>query len=273
VIAARRRAFTWGLRIVGTGYVIFLIGIPVFGIIWKAFAPGPGKFWAAISNSWAVHALLVTLGTGVVALALNTVFGVAIALALARKRFPGKGILEALIDLPLALSPVIIGLAIVLTYSSTEGWFGPFLTNHGIMILFAYPGIVMCAAFVSLPYVVREVLPVLQEIGIEPEQAAETLGARPWTVFWKITLPSIRWGLTYGMLLTSARILGEFGAVSVVSGDIIGHTQTYTQYVDYDFENFNTAGAYAGAVVLGVIAFVLLIALTLSRRTREADAL
>jgi sulfate/thiosulfate transport system permease protein len=271
-VTPRQRAFTWGLRIVGTGYVVFLVGIPVFGIIWKAFAPGPAKFWAAISNAWAVHALLVTLGTGIIALALNTVFGVAIALALARKQFPGKGVLEAIIDLPLALSPVIVGLAIVLMYSSTEGWIGPWLNSHGIVVLFAYPGIVMCVAFVSLPYVVREVLPVLQEIGTEPEQAAETLGARPWTVFWKITLPSIRWGVTYGMLLTSARILGEFGAVSLVSGDIIDRTQTYTQYVDYQFENFNTAGAYAGAVVLGVIAFVLLIALSASRRTREIDA-
>ena len=271
-MAARTLVFRWGLRLVCTAYITFLVGIPMGGIVWRALEHGFGHAYDQVTTPNALHALVLTLWTGALALVFNTVFGVGIALALARRRFPGKGVVEALIDLPLSISPVVIGFAILLTYSSTEGLFGPWLAHHGITVLFSYPAVVMAVAFVSLPYVVREVLPVLLEIGTEQEQAAETLGAGPLVVFWRITLPSIRWGLAYGVLLTSARILGEYGAVSVVSGDIIGHTQTLTQYVNYDFDNFDTPGAYAGALLLALISVVLLVALGAARRSRTRDA-
>ena len=195
-------------------------------------SPGSAAHGTRCSTPAGAHALVLTLEEAAVAVALDTVFGVGIALVLARHRFRGAGILELIIDMPLALSPVVIGLALVLFYSSTEGWIGPWLSDHGISVIFSFPGIVAASAFISLPYVVREILPVLQELGTEQEQAAETLGAGPWRVFTRITLPAIRWGLAYGVLLTTARVLGEFGAVSVVSGNIVGHTQTLTQFVD-----------------------------------------
>ncbi|HWD24438.1 MAG TPA: ABC transporter permease subunit, partial [Acidimicrobiales bacterium] len=191
---------------------------------------------------------------------------VGIALVLARHRFRGASILELIIDMPLALSPVVIGLALILFYSPTEGWIGPWLSNHGISVIFAFPGIVAASAFISLPYVAREILPVLQQLGTEQEQAAETLGAGPWRVFFRITLPSIRWGLAYGVLLTTTRILGEYGAVTVVSGNIAGKTQTFTQYVGTQFTNLNTAGAFAGALLLAIVSMVVLALLSISRR-------
>jgi sulfate transport system permease protein len=255
----------WLLRLFGLGYMAFLVGIPVVAVIWRAVSPGIASAWDAVDNPAGLHALELTLETAAIAVACNTVFGVGIALVLARHRFPGAAVLELLVDLPLSLSPVVIGLALTLSYSSRVGWIGGFLTSHNISVIFAFPGIVLAAAFVSLPYVVREVLPVLLEIGTDSERAAETLGAGPFTVFVKITLPAIRWGLAYGVLLTTARILGEFGAMSVVSGDIIGQTQTFTQFVAGDFTNYDAAGAYAGALVLGLISVLILAALSVTR--------
>ena len=164
-----------------------------------------------------------------------------------------------------SLRPAIVGLALLLCYSSTEGWLGPWLATHGIHVLFSFPGIVAASAFISLPYVVREVTPVLIELGDEQEQAAQTLGAGAWTVFWRITIPSVRWGLAYGVLLTTARVLGEFGAVSIVSGNVIGHTQTLTLLVNDDLTNFDASGAYAGALLLALISLLVLAALSISR--------
>ena len=190
-------------------------------------------------------------------------------LILARHRFPGAWLLDALVDIPLAVSPVIIGLSLILVYGHT-GWWGNWLAARGITVIFSVPGIVMASAAVSLPYVVREVLPVLQEIGTEQEQAARTLGAGSLTVFRRITLPNIRRGLAYGVTLTTARVLGEFGAVSVVSGAIAGKTQTYTIFISQSIDNLQPQAAYVGAVVLCLSALIVLSLLTLTDRNRDA---
>jgi sulfate/thiosulfate transport system permease protein len=196
---------------------------------------------------------------------LNTIFGIACALVLERHRFFGRGLLNSLIDLPFAVSPVVIGLALFLIYGN-EGWFGPALTEAGIKILFSTPGLVLATVFVSLPFVVREVQPVLKEIGTDQEQAASTLGASGWQTFWRVTLPSIRWGVTYGVVLATARALGEFGAVAVVSGRISGETETLPLFVQSEYDNFNVAGAYAAAILLAVLAVAVLVSMNLLRR-------
>jgi sulfate transport system permease protein len=255
----------WAFRVLTTAYVGLLVAVPVAILIYRALSPGWASLWSQVTQPSFVHALVLTLEVALIAVVLNTAFGLGAALILARHRFPGASLLEALIDLPLSLSPVVVGFALLLCYSSTEGLFGPFLRDHGIEILFSFPSIVLASAFISLPYVVREVQPVLIELGTDQEQAAETLGAGPFVTFWRITLPSIRWGLAYGVLLTTARVLGEFGAVAVVSGNIDDKTQTLTLYVDSALTNFNSAGAYDGALVLGLIAALVLGALSLSR--------
>jgi sulfate transport system permease protein len=186
-----------------------------------------------------------------------------------RYRFRGHGIVNSVVDLPLALSPVVVGLALFLVYART-GWFGPWLLEHGVQVIFALPGMVLATIFVSLPFVVREVVPVLREIGDEQEQAAATLGASSWQTFRRITLPAIRWGVAYGVVLTTARALGEFGAVSVVSGRIAGRTETLTLFVGERFERFDLVGAYAASVVLALVAITTLLALTALRR-KEAE--
>jgi len=200
-----------------------------------------------------------------IAVPLNTVFGVGVALILARHRFPGAWLLDAFVDLPLAVSPVVVGIALILVYGKT-GWWGNWLAGHGITIIFSLPGIVMASATVSLPYVVREVLPVLQEIGTDQEQAATTLGASPFTVFRRITLPSIRRSLAYGVTLTTARVIGEFGAVAVVSGLVAGRTDTMTLFIQDGVENLQLVAAYAGAVVLALVALAVLAVVGSGRR-------
>jgi sulfate transport system permease protein len=245
------------LRTGALGYLAFLIVIPVGSVFYRAFQHGFATAWDAITTTDALHALWLTLLVVAIAVPLDTVFGVGVALILARHRFPGAWLLDALVDIPLALSPVVVGLSLVLVYGRT-GWFGNWLAARGITIIFSVPGIVMASAVVALPYVVREVLPVLQEIGTEQEQAARTLGAGPVTVFRRITLPSIQRGLAYGMTLTTARVLGEFGAVAIVSGSIIGRTQTLTLFISSSIENLDPVGAYMGAVILALIALVVL---------------
>ena len=216
-----------------------------------------------------MHALWLTLLVALIAVPLNTVFGVGVSLVLARRRFRGAWLLDAFVDLPLAISPVVIGLALVLVYGKA-GWFGNLLAGWGIQVIFSLPGIVAASAIVALPYVVREVLPVLQEIGTDQEQAATTLGATPFTAFRRITLPSIRRSLAYGVTLTTARVLGEFGAVIVVSGAIAGRTQTLTLFIQDSIDNLNTAAAYAGAVILALIALVVLTVLGADSEGRRA---
>src|ERR671919_1400079 len=190
------------------------------------------------------------------------------ALAIVRRRFPGKGVLNAFIDLPLALSPVVVGLALFLLYAET-GWFGSWFSDRGIDILFALPAMIIATVFVSIPFVAREVVPTLREIGDEQEQAARTLGASPWQTFWRITLPAIRWAVVYGVVLTTARCLGEYGAVAVVSGRLQGQTETATLRVQERWESFDLAGAYAISIVLALVAVLLLVAMTVIRPREE----
>ena len=253
----RRSRAKWPLRVLALGYVALLIILPVGTVFFRAFQHGIGTAWSAVTTPDAIHALMLTLLVVAVAVPLNTVFGVGVSLILARHRFPGAWLLDALVDIPLAISPVIIGLSLLLVYGKT-GWFGNWLAARGIEVIFSVPGIIMASAAVSLPYVVREVLPVLQEIGDEQEQAAATLGAKPFTTFRRITLPSIRSGLAYGVTLTTARVLGEFGAVAVVSGDIAGHTQTMTLFISDSIGNLDPTAAYAGAVILALLALGVL---------------
>ena len=247
------------LRFGALGYLAFLLLVPVGFVFYRAFEHGVGHAWAAVTTPEAIHALELTLLVAAIAVPANTVFGIVMALALVRGRFSGRGILNAAVDLPLALSPVIVGLALVLLYGR-GGWLGG-LAGHGVKILFAVPGMVLATMFVSLPFVVREVVPVLREIGTEQEQAAETLGARPFQVFRRVTLPAIRWAVAYGVVLTTARAIGEFGAVSAVSGNIEGRTQTLPLYVKAQVDGFDTASAYASSVVLALIAIATVVAL------------
>ncbi|HZS23764.1 MAG TPA: sulfate ABC transporter permease subunit [Gaiellaceae bacterium] len=255
-----RRAVRYGSLL----YLAAILVAPVGLIFYRAFEHGFGVFWDAISNPVAVHALKLTVEVAIVAVPLNTVFGILCALAIVRHRIPGMGLVNAVVDLPMALSPVVVGLALYLLYG-TQGWFGPWLTSHGHRILFAYPGILLATTFVSLPFVVREVVPVLREIGIEQEEAAATLGAPALATFFRITLPSIRYAVAYGVVLTTARCLGEFGAVAIVSGGIENRTQTFTQYVQASYENFQQTNAYAASVVLAGLAVATLVAMTLFR--------
>jgi sulfate transport system permease protein len=255
-----------GLCTAALGYLAALLIIPVIVIVFKAFEDGAGNVIDTLTTPEAQHAFYLTIVMVAVAVPLNTIFGVACALVLVRQRFRGKGILNALIDLPFAISPVVIGLSLVLVYGSLDGWFGAWFLEQGIRIIFTPVGMALATMFVSLPFVVREVEPVLREIGDDQEQAAATLGANPWQTFWRITLPSIRWGVTYGVVLATARALGEFGAVSIVSGRISGETETMPLFVQKQFEVFNVSGAYAAALVLAILALVTLFGMNFIRR-------
>jgi sulfate/thiosulfate transport system permease protein len=258
----------WLLRVLGLSYIAVLLAAPVGLVVWRTFEHGLGPAWDAVTTPAARHALYLTLLIAVIAVPANTIFGIVCALAIVRYRFRGKGLVNALVDLPLALSPVVVGLAYFLLYSKT-GWFGGWLTGHGIQVVFALPAMVLVTIFVSLPFVVREVVPVLREIGIEQDEAARTLGASPAQVFWRVTLPAIRWAVAYGVVLTTARAIGEYGAVAVVSGNIEGKTQTMTLLVDDLYTNYNLTGAYAASVVLALIAIATLVAMTLIRPREE----
>jgi sulfate/thiosulfate transport system permease protein len=259
----------WGLRGLGLGYLLILLLAPVGMIFYKTFENGLGPPLDAITSPDALHAIQLSLITVAVAVPLNTVFGVGCALLLVRHRFRGNFLIDAIINLPFAVSPVVIGLSLYLLYG-TDGWFGPALADAGIKILFSTPGIILACTFVSLPFVVREVVPVLQEIGTEQEQAASTLGANAWQTFWRVTLPAIRWGVAYGVVLTTARVLGEFGAVTIVSGSISGQTETLPLFVATEFEQFREEGAYAGAIVLALLALTTLLLMSIGGRRRKA---
>ncbi len=253
-----------GLRSVALGYLLVVLLGPLSMVFWRVYVEGIGKAWSALTEADTVHAFKVTLIITAIAVPLNAVFGVVCALAIVRRGFPGKGLVNAFVDLPLALSPVVVGLALFLLYGRT-GWFGPWFTSHHIQVLFALPAMVLATIFVSLPFVAREVIPTLREIGDEQEQAAHTLGASNWQTFWRITLPAIRWAVIYGVVLTTARCLGEYGAVAVVSGSISGKTETATLRVQDYYENLNQAGAYGVSLMLGAIAIVVLVLMTLLR--------
>jgi len=256
------------LRVVALLYLLFLLVLPVGLIAWRTFSHGIGPFFQALSTPSAVHAIEVTLSVAVWAVVANTIFGVGAAILLVRTNFPGKRVLSALIDLPLAVSPVVVGLALILVYGKfapVGGW----LERNGIQIIFSLPGMVLATVFVSLPLVVRAIVPVLEELGEEQEQAAHTLGASRWQTFRRITIPSIRWALGYGIVLCLARALGEYGAVAVVSGRLSGQTQTLTLFVEERFDNFDPQAAFAAATALALIAILTLL---LTKFLRPKDA-
>jgi sulfate transport system permease protein len=259
-----------GLRFVALGYLIAILVAPLVLVFWRTFAYDSSSAWDALKDPDTIHAFKVTLIAVAIAVPANTIFGIICAHAIVRRRFPGKGLVNAFVDLPLALSPVVVGFSLYLLYGRT-GWFGSWLTGHGIQVLFALPAIVLATIFVSVPYVAREVIPTLREVGAEQEQAAHTLGASGWQTFWRVTLPSIRWAVIYGVVLTSARCLGEYGAVAVVSGSIQGKTETATLRVQEEFENLNTAGAYGISLALAVIAILVLVLMT-TLRPKEQSA-
>jgi sulfate/thiosulfate transport system permease protein len=261
-------ASRWGLRVLGLGYLTLLLLIPLVMIFYKTFEDGIGPPLDAITSPDGLHALKLTLLMVVIAVPLNTIFGVVCALLLVRHKSKANPVIDAIINLPFAVSPIVIGLSLYLIYG-TDGWFG-FLAENGIEILFSVPGMVLASIFVSLPFVVRETVPVLQEIGTDQEMAASTLGANGWQTFWKITLPSIRWGVAYGVVLTTARVLGEFGAVTIVSGSISGQTQTLPLFVEKQHFNFNDPGAYGASLVLALLALITLFAMNLLKRKEDA---
>ena len=257
------------LRFTALGYVAFLLVLPLCLVSWRTFENGLWPVWDALSSPEAVHAFRLTLTVAVAAVIGNTVFGVTAAVLLVRRRFLGRRALSAVIDLPLAVSPVVVGLALVLVYgrnTSVGSWFG----DRGLELIFSTPGMVMATIFVSLPLVVREIAPVLEEIGIEQEQAAWTLCASPAQTFRRITLPAIRWALAYGVVLTLARSLGEYGAVAVVSGRLLGKTETATLFVERRFQNFDQPAAYAMAFALAAIAVAVLLLINLLRPSEDA---
>jgi sulfate transport system permease protein len=257
------RPWQLGLRGLALAYLALLLLVPVGVVFWRTLEPGVGGVWASVTTPAAISAFWLTLVVAAIAVPVNTVLGVVCALVLARGRVRGKAVLDAIIDLPFAVSPVVIGLSLVLVFGA-GGWIElPF------RVIFSVPGIVLATVFVSLPFVVREVTPVLREVGDEQEQAAATLGASRWQAFWRITLPAIRWGIVYGVILSVARAIGEFGAVSVVSGKIAGETQTLTLLVEKRWGNFDLAGAYAASALLAVIALATLLAMTLIKPRRE----
>jgi sulfate transport system permease protein len=252
------------LRAAALTYLLFLLVIPVGLIVWRTFGDGVGPFVEALTSPSALHALRVTVVVALWAVVLNTVFGVGTAILLVRHTFAGKRLFNALIDLPLAVSPVVVGLALILVYgrfAPVGGW----LESVGIQIIFSTPGMVLATVFVSLPLVVRAVAPVLEEMGEEQEQAAHTLGASGWQAFRRITVPGIRWALGYGIVLCLARALGEYGAVAVVSGRLVDETQTLTLFVEERFQNFDQAAAFAAATLLALIAVITLLLTKLLR--------
>src|SRR5215207_11596405 len=259
----------FSLRGVALIYLFVLLIAPVGLIFYKTFEDGIGPPLEAITSPDGLHAFWLTIVCVGIAVPLNTLFGVITAIVMVRHKFRGKALLNSVIDLPFAISPVVIGLALILIYGQ-DGWFGGTLQDLGVQVIFSVPGMVLATIFVSLPFVVREVMPVLQEIGTDQEQAAETLGASPWQTFWRVTLPVIRWGVAYGVVLTTARALGEYGAVSVVSGKLVGETETLPLHVEQRFAQFDLTSAYTSAFVLAGIALIVLLIMQMLKPKSEA---
>jgi sulfate transport system permease protein len=257
-----------GLRFAALGYLAALLVFPVGLVFWRTFENGIGPVIDAATTPEALHALWLTVIIALIVVPANTIFGIVCALVIVRDNFRWKGVLNTVVDLPFALSPVVIGLSLYLVYART-GWFGGWLIDHGISVIFALPGMILATIFVSLPFVVRETVPVLRELGIEQEEAAWTLGASPLSTFFRVTLPAIRWGVTYGIVLTTARAIGEFGAVSIVSGSIAGRTETLTLHVQERFNSFDLTGAYTASVELALLALITLFLMTILRREKS----
>ena len=255
----------WLLRLVALGYVFLLVAWPVALIVQHTFANGFATLSETLSDPHVQHALLLTAQVAFWAVLINTVFGVTISLLLVRYRFPGKKVLSALIDVPLSVSPVVVGLSLLLVYNGRTGWFGPTVEAHGLQVIFNSPGMIMATCFVALPLVIREVVPVLTEIGDDQEQAARSLGANARQTLWRITLPSIKWAVIYGVVLSLARSVGEFGAVKIVSGNFTGQTQTATLMVEGQYQNFEHDQAYATSFILAAVSVICIVVVSLLR--------
>lgn len=261
----RRTPTTYVLRFIAAAYLFFLVAWPVSLVVTHTFAGGLDSIRLLVEDPDIRVALQLSAYVAFFSVVINTVFGVGMSLLLVRYEFPGKRVLNALLDLPLSVSPIVVGLALVLVYGGREGWLGPTFASWGFDIIFSTPGIIMATTFVALPLMIREVVPVLEEIGTEQEQAAESLGASAGQRFWRITLPSIKWGIVYGVVLTLARSLGEFGAVKVVSGNVLGQTRTATLVVEEKYLNFDQQGAYATAFLLAMVSVACIVIVAIIR--------
>jgi sulfate/thiosulfate transport system permease protein len=262
----------WALRVVVVAYLFMLVIWPVALVAKATFARGIGPVITALSQPEVIFAFELTISVAFWAVVLNTIFGVGISLLLVRYTFPGRRVLNALVDVPLSVSPIVVGLALLLVYGGRTGWLGRTLESAGLQVIYAPPGIILATAFVSLPLVIREIVPVLHEIGTEQEQAARSLGASGLQTFLRITLPAIRWALLYGVVLSLARSLGEFGAVKIVSGGVAMRTQTATLLVEERYQQFgvdNATTAYAAAFVLALLAVLALVVVTSLRPDKD----
>ena len=257
-VTTLRRPVRIALILVAVIFLTLFLLLPLFAVFSEVFRAGVGGFWTAVSEPDAVAAMKLTLLVAAIAVPANLIFGIAASWAIAKFEFPGKSVLNTLIDLPFSVSPVISGLVYVLLFG-LQGYFGPWLQSEGIQIIFAVPGIVLATIFVTFPFVARELVPLMQEQGTQDEEAALSLGASGWQTFWRVTLPNVKWALLYGVILCNARAMGEFGAVSVVSGHIRGKTNTMPLHVEILYNEYNFAAAFAVASLLALLALVTLI--------------
>jgi len=260
----------WGLRVLAVGYVFFLVAWPLALLVRQTFGNGLGNLVDALGDEQVTGALQLTAMIAFWAVVINLVFGVTISILLVRYEFPGKRVLSALIDLPLSVAPVFVELTLLLAYNGRNGWFGPTLEDNGIQLIFNSPGMIMATCFVALPLVIHEVVPVLVEVGDDQEQAARSLGANAPQTFWRITLPSIKWGVVYGVVLSLARSVGEFGAVKIVSGNITGRTQTATLVVEQKYQNFQQETAYATSFLLILVSIACLLVVAFLRPKHDS---
>ena len=256
---------------IAIAYLALILFIPAANVFAQAFKSGFGPFLTNLTAPVFLHAVKLTVIIALIVVPINTVFGLCAAWVIARNQFRGRTLLISILDIPFAVSPVVAGLMLVLLYGR-NGWFGPLLNAANIKIIFALPAMVIASAFITMPFVAREVIPILEESGFDQEEAAKTLGANDWQTFWRVTLPNIRWGLLYGVILTNARVMGEFGAVSVVSGNIGGKTQTLPLFVEEAYKQYQTESAFAAAVLLAGLALVTLVLKEiLERKTQIKD--
>ncbi len=255
------RGMRWLLIAAALGFLFFFLGLPLLAVFSEALRQGFGPYWQSLHEPETLAAIRLTVVVAILVLPLNILFGVATAWAIAKFDFRGKSLLTTLIDLPFAVSPVVAGLLFILIFGR-QGWLGPWLAEQDIKIIFALPGMIIATMFITVPYIARELIPLMQAQGKDEEEAAVSLGASGWQMFWRVSLPNIKWGLLYGVILCNARAMGEFGAVSVVSGHIRGETNTLPLHVEILYNEYNSVGAFAAASVLALLALVTLVAKT-----------
>ena len=251
----------WGLTVMALGFLLLFMGLPLLAVFVEAFRLGVSPYLQALAEPDTRSAVGLTIFVALLVLPLNLLFGLAAAWSISKFEFKGKSLLITLIDLPFAVSPVVAGLLFILIFGR-QGWLGPWLSDHGIRVIFALPGMVVATLFITVPYIARELIPLMQAQGKDEEEAAVSLGASGWQMFRRVTLPNIKWGLLYGVILSNARAMGEFGAVSVVSGHIRGETNTLPLHVEILYNEYNTVGAFAAASVLALLALLTLVAKT-----------